>query len=147
MQLLCLGDIAIASQELCKQRWEPPLPGFPTENDKILLNWEFPLGTEINPNPRRSGNRYLSHPDSPDVIRHWSPGYACMATNHMLDAEETGLLNTQTALRERGFDIVGVGGTQNEIETPLFWETPEGRLAIINWVFPETHPDAAPCLG
>jgi len=36
---------------------------------------------------------------------------------------------------------VGAGETWEEITRPLFWETSEGRLAIVNWVFPETHPD------
>jgi hypothetical protein len=31
--------------------------------------------------------------------------------------------------------------TAGEIAQPLVWETAEGKLSIINWVFPETHPD------
>ena len=40
-----------------------------------------------------------------------------------------------------GFTTVGAGRNREEIERALFWETSEGRLAILNWVFPETHPD------
>jgi hypothetical protein len=36
--------------------------------------------------------------------------------------------------------------TAEEIARPLTWETQAGRLAVLNWVFPETHPecDAVP---
>jgi hypothetical protein len=45
------------------------------------------------------------------------------------------------SLRRAGFKTVGAGQSREETATPLLWETPEGRLGVINWVFPETHPD------
>ena len=45
------------------------------------------------------------------------------------------------SLQETGFITVGAGMTYEQITKPLFWETTDGKLAIVNWVFPETHPD------
>jgi hypothetical protein len=37
--------------------------------------------------------------------------------------------------------VFGAGITEDEIIRPIFWDTIEGRLAIVNWDFPETHLD------
>jgi hypothetical protein len=75
------------------------------------------------------------------VLQKWSPGFAALATNHILDAGEDGLVRTIQTLNQMGFMTLGAGRTREEIAQPIFWETSEGRLAIVNWVFPETHPD------
>ena len=80
------------------------------------------------------------------VLRNWAPGFATLATNHSLDVGPSGLSDTLSSLHREGFATVGAGLTCDEIARPLWWETSHGKLAILNWVFPETHPDwmAAP---
>ncbi len=141
MQLLCIGDVALADESITQQVWDPSPILIPGDEAKILLNWELPIGDAINPVPRSSGPRLLAHPDSLNVIEGWAPGFATLGTNHILDAGEEGLVHTMELLNHRGFITVGAGRSREEIERALFWETDEGRLAIINWVFPETHPD------
>jgi poly-gamma-glutamate synthesis protein (capsule biosynthesis protein) len=141
LQLLCIGDVALQGENLPQGHWIPPGELTPGEDVKVLFNWELPIGTVINPMPRSSGPRLLASTDSLRLIRRWSPGFASLATNHILDAGEEGLTATMDALNQAGFVTVGAGRTREEITRPLFWETTEGRLAIINWVFPETHPD------
>jgi hypothetical protein len=141
MQLLCLGDLALMGEAATKQVWETPGGILPGDEARILLNWELPIGTVTNPRPRSRGLRFLAHPDSPRVIRRWTPGFATLATNHILDAGTAGLADTIETLSRMGFATVGAGRTMAEIGQPRFWETSQGRLAIVNWVFPETHPD------
>jgi hypothetical protein len=141
MRLLCIGDIGITNEELLQRAWVPPGTMLPGEEMKLLLNWELPIGDAINPRPRSRGPRLLAHPASPEVLRKWSPGFAALATNHILDAGEAGLIQTIQTLNRLGFTTMGAGETWEEITRTLFWETDEGRLAIINWVFPEAHPD------
>jgi hypothetical protein len=141
MQLLCIGDVALADESLAREVWGTPQGMAPGDGARILLNWELPIGDTINPIPRSSGPRILAHPDSPRVLQRWSPGFAALATNHILDAGEGGLANTIASLNGAGFTTVGAGRTREEITRPLLWETAEGRLAVVNWVFPETHPD------
>lgn len=141
MQLLCLGDIAITQSPLPGEYWPMPVEKNPGDSYRIIFNWEFPIGTEINPVPRVRGPRLLSSPKSPDLIKNWSPGFATMATNHVLDAGVTGLKTTLVELKKRNILTVGAGMEPGEIEKPLIWEAKEGRLGVINWVFPETHPD------
>jgi hypothetical protein len=141
MQLLCIGDVAPTDQSMPSRVWTPPGGIMPGDQARVLFNWELPVGDTINPKPRFSGPRLLTHPDAMRAIQQWSPGFATLATNHILDAGEKGLSNTIDSLQGEGFTTVGAGLTQEEITRPLFWETPEGALAVVNWVFPETHPD------
>ena len=46
-----------------------------------------------------------------------------------------------------GFQTIGAGLSVDDIQKPLFWETVEGKIAIVNWVFPETHPDCETAIG
>jgi len=141
LKLICIGDVALANDKLCRSNWMPPGSATVGDEVKVLFNWELPIGTTINSVPRSSGPRLLACPDSTNVIRRWSPGFAALANNHILDAGAEALVNTIGSLNRAGFTTVGAGRTQEEIERPLFWETAEGRLAVVNWVFPETHPD------
>jgi poly-gamma-glutamate synthesis protein (capsule biosynthesis protein) len=141
MQLLCLGDVAPAHESLPEDVWRAPGGVVPSKDLKILFNWELAMGHTKNPTPRSRGPRLLAHPDSWRVIQRWSPGFAALATNHILDAGEEGLAHMIELLTRAGFRTVGAGRTREELTRPLFWETDEGRLAIVNWVFPETHPD------
>jgi hypothetical protein len=141
MQLLCVGDIAILDEYVARQAWDPPGGIVPSDEARVLFNWEFPIGKAINPQPRSSGPRHMAHPNAVHALRKWSPGFAALANNHLLDAGEDGLVDTIQGLRRAGFVTMGAGQTAEEISQPMFWETPEGRLAIVNWVFPETHPE------
>jgi len=139
MHILCLGDIAISDN--INSSWLYPLLSVKEDDFRILFNWELPIGTVFNPSPRNSGPRLLSEPNSINVIHKWAPAYAALATNHILDGGEEGLVNTIHSLNLVGFETFGAGISQEESSRSLFWETQEGRLAVINWVFPETHPD------
>ena len=141
MRLLCLGDIAIADDVTAQALWDAPVVTHPNDDLRIAVNWELPLGRTRNPIPRSSGERFLAHPDAPHVLRQWPPGFAALATNHILDGGCGGLVDTMKGLGEIGFVTVGAGCTAEQIAQVAYWQTEEGRLAIVNWVFPETHPD------
>ena len=141
MQLLCLGDIAFANRDPNQTAWKLPAGFVPSEETRILLNWEFPMGKVMNETPRVRGMRFCADPESIEVVRDWAPGIATLATNHILDAGEDGLFRTINSLQQAGFATVGARMSASEIAQPLFWESREGQLAIVNWVFAETHPD------
>jgi hypothetical protein len=141
MQLLCLGDVAFAHDQLLTHAWKPPGGIKPDGDTKILLNWELPVGNSVNPLARSSGDRLVAHPASVKLVQRWAPGLATLATNHVLDAGEAGLAHTLAELHNAGFATVGAGLHRQQITSPLFWQTAEGRLAVVNWVFAETHPD------
>lgn len=141
MRLLCLGDVALAGRDMNGCQLLSPISSSMDKEDRILFNWELPIGVKTNPIPRSKGVRILANPDALRAIRGWSPGFATLATNHILDAGKEGLSITIESLNQAGFMTVGAGQTSEEIARPLLWETAEGRLAIINWVFAETDPD------
>jgi hypothetical protein len=141
VDLLCIGDIALAARLQGQKEWAVPGGLVPGSDSQVLFNWEFPMGEKLNDTPRQRGERFRAFPDAVDMLANWAPGIAALATNHILDAGQDGLLETMGALRRAGFRIAGAGMSTGEAEQPLFWETTQGRLAIINWVFAETHPD------
>lgn len=142
MKLLCIGDIALTHRQLSEWIWDPPGDIKPGHECKVLFNWELPIGKKLNPTPRsHNAPRILSDPESTRVIRNWAPGFAALATNHILDSGSEGLADTIQDLQQAGFETFGAGITLEEVTRPLLWETSEGKLAIINWVFSETHPD------
>ncbi len=138
MQLLCVGDVAIIHNIAS---WFPPEGVTPGDEVRIIFNCELPFWHLLNPVSRKSGPRILAHPNSSTVIEKWAPGIAALATNHVLDGGVEGLSETLAVLGRSGFQTVGAGLSKDEIVKPLFWETIEGKLAIVNWVFPETNPE------
>lgn len=141
MQVLCLGDVVIADGHLPRDSRLRLGSLSPGPEARILLNWEIPVGETTNPVPRVRGPRLVASPDAPRSLEGLAPGFATLATNHILDAGAAGVAGTMQALERAGFATVGAGRTREEAAKPLFWETPEGRLAVVNWVFGETHPD------
>ena len=126
MQLLCLGDIAIGNQFANSHQWPPPGGMVLDGNNRILFNWELPIGDSINSVARISGPRLISPPRSVTPISIWSGGIATLATNHILDAGDAGLGKTISTLHKGGFMTVGAGLSNEEIARPLFWSTAEG---------------------
>jgi hypothetical protein len=141
MQLLCLGDVALGDQPPGSNTWSAPGGITPSADAQVMFNWEFPMGRRVNSRPRESGSRFIATPDSIKLVKNWAPGIATLATNHILDADEDGLAETISLLQQQGFKTVGAGLSAEEVACPLVWETAEGKLSIVNWVFAETHPD------
>lgn len=139
MKLLCIGDIAISKDDRLEGGWEPPIQL--QQDTRILFNCELPIGFKVNPVERSSGPRLIAHPGTASILQAWAPGFAALANNHILDAGEPGLVNTIDQVQKAGLVTFGAGADQAEICKPIFWETQEGTLAMVNWVFPETHPD------
>jgi hypothetical protein len=102
MKLLCTGDVALGGETISQRRWPPPLTQAPDDESRILLNWELPMGDSINPVPRSRGPRLLASQGASQVIRRWSPGFATLATNHILDAGAAGLSQTIESLNKGG---------------------------------------------
>ena len=141
LRLLCLGDVAIC-EDLSKQgSWQPPAGLKPDENTQILFNFEIPLGAQLNPLPRSSGPRFLAHPCAVETVKRWAPGFVALANNHILDGEAEGLITTCEQLTRAGFKVVGAGFVGDQHREVQIWENRCGSLAILNWVFPETHPE------
>ncbi|WP_119066622.1 CapA family protein [Aggregatilinea lenta] len=141
MRLLCVGDVAIAGDDLPKMDLLLPTNELKRDYLRVLFNWELPMGRSVNPLPRTSGPRIIGNSAGAIAIKRWPQGFAALANNHILDAEVAGLLETQTTLKETGFIPFGAGFSQTAIQEPTVWNGPEGRLGILNWVFPETHPE------
>ena len=141
MKILCLGDIAINDVSLIGCRWSLPGNIVPGNDEKIIFNWEVPLGEKVITKPRDSGPRLFVDIRTPHILEKWAPGYATLATNHMLDAGTKGLSDTIHELQVIGFKTIGAGLTEDDISEPIVWKTDQGCLSIVNWVFPETNPD------
>ncbi len=141
MRLFCVGDIAICEDLTPHGRWPTPAGFEPNENSHLLFNFEFPVGTHLNPKPRGNGQRFLADPHAIEVLQEWAPAFVTLANNHILDADYIGLMRTYKTFSDCGFKPLGAGLVEDEHRQFRIWKTDKGTLAILNWVFPETHPD------
>ena len=142
MKLLCLGDIALIEDPHADTIWPGQRPADLGYGGRVLFNWEAPLGKVARSEQRECGGpRLVACLPAVEAVRSWAPGFAALANNHILDADEIGLQNTLFSLEINGFKPFGAGFTKTEVNKPVLWETGEGSLVILNWVFPETHPD------
>ncbi|GAP11683.1 bacterial capsule synthesis protein PGA_cap [Bellilinea caldifistulae] len=141
MRLFCVGDIAICEDLSRNGSWPPPAGIQLNEHSRILFNFEFPIGTHLNPSPRASGERFMADPHAIQALKGWAPAFVTLANNHILDADSSGLMRTCQSLSACGFKPLGAGFLDEENRRYRIWETVHGTLAILNWVFPETHPD------
>ena len=144
MRLICIGDIGIHGSIPSQNPWPRPLGSRNYEDETCLLfNWEFPCGitSTSKPRPGAGARRFVAPPSSVQLLQEWPPATAALANNHLMDAGASGITTTIEALREIGISSFGVGITSHLAPQSWIWETKEGRLAIINWVTTETHPD------
>jgi hypothetical protein len=141
VKLLCLGDVAIGKDTSVSCRWEPPGNIKPGSDEKIIFNWELPIGKRLRAGAPSTHPRLSVSADTPRIIENWSPGFATLATNHMLDAGSHGIKTTIEELNLIGMETTGAGYSEEYMSKPIFWETGDGRLCLLNWVFPETNPD------
>ena len=144
MRLICIGDVALDEQRDVLEKWQRPLAHlYVAQRTCILFNWQFPCANASVKKPRMSGSmrRYVAPVGAVQVIKNWVPAVAGLANNHLMDGGVDGVVETVESLKGVGIDIVGGGLTNNEISRPWIWEGPEGRVGVLNWVTPETHPE------
>lgn len=145
MRLICIGDVALSGQSNDLGKWQRPLAHVNAEQrTRVLFNWQFPCAKASVKKPRMSGSmrRYVAPIDAVQVIKDWAPAVAGLANNHLMDGGVDGVVETVESLKRGGIDIVGGGLSHDEISRPWVWEGPEGRVGVLNWVTPETHPEA-----
>jgi poly-gamma-glutamate capsule biosynthesis protein CapA/YwtB (metallophosphatase superfamily) len=87
---------------------------------RLLLNWEI----------TDDSRTHLAR-----LIQKWSPGIAALANSQNLDVCREELATGVESLHQSGFKTLGAGMTPEEASRPLLWETAEGGITILNWVF------------
>lgn len=139
MRLLFLGDVALSG--LPPEAWDAPHPIYPGKAGRICFNLEIPAAETLNPEPRLSGERLNGCAQAGETLWRWAPAYAALANNHILDCGVDGLEHTLCAMRAVEIEPFGAGLSRQNAAQPVVWEGQAGRVALLNWVFPETHPD------
>lgn len=150
MRLICLGDLAVSGSLAPITPWPRPLSGLNgREAACVLFNWEFPCAERCLSSPRPSGSRRRSVAplEAVELVREWAPAVAALANNHLLDGGAAGVVQTINALERAGISTVGGGTSVQSISKPWVWGGEAGKVAIINWVTPETHPEAPDLSG
>jgi hypothetical protein len=144
LRLICVGDVALSGPLASLKAWSRPVTGVNTEEStSILLNWEFPFADSCVSWPRPSGSRrrYVAPLSAVELLRGWAPTVAALANNHLLDGDVKGVFRTIELLERIGISTVGGGTCIESITKPWIWEGPAGKVGILNWVTPETHPE------
>ncbi len=102
--------------------------------DYTIINLEAPISTltrEDMPEKHRVWT-YNVLPGSLEGFQHVGIDAFALANNHAFDRGTQGVLDTLRYANDGGFVVFGVGMNREEAESPLFVETPFGRVAVVS---------------
>lgn len=104
---------------------------FIAQADVKLMQWETPIADVASP-IAKSGPNLLCPPEALALPAALDINAALLANNHIGDHGGPAVRETIRRLEEAGIRTVGAGATPEEACRPLFFETPAGRLALLN---------------
>lgn len=102
--------------------------------DYTIINLEAPISTltrEDMPEKHRVWT-YNVLPGSLEGFEHVGIDAFALSNNHAFDRGTQGILDTLRHSEEGGFVVFGVGMDKEEAESPLFVETPFGKVAVVS---------------
>ncbi len=115
------------------------LGGF-VDGDYTIVNLETPI-TERTVPELPKGYNYRAHPDSLAALRRAGVDAVGLGNNHSMDFGRPGLSDTLAAAQAHSLATFGAGTDIDAARRPLLIESPQGRVAVVN--FTENFGDAA----
>lgn len=138
IRLAFLGDLMLGrgvSRKLAKHPpewfWGDVLPVL-RQADAVLANLECPI-TASDTRWRRSWKmfHFRADPAAIGILQCARVRFVCLANNHVMDFEETGLLDTLRALDAAGIRHAGAGRDAAEAAAPAMLELPGLKLGVL----------------
>ncbi len=132
MKILITGDFVI-NQPYDSSKIDQNVIDLFQQSDLNIVNLEAPV-TDSNNKLFKTGPHLKSETESTlNILKILKADVLTMANNHILDYDEKGVSDTLSFCKNHNFKPIGVGETLNEALQTLYIETPEGKLAIINF--------------
>lgn len=99
--------------------------------DVSMIQFETVL-TEDDTPIIKSGPNLKSHPETIDFFHAWGGDIALLANNHTGDFGPEPLMQTMEMLHAEGFKTVGAGANLEDASQPLYFETNDISIGILN---------------
>ncbi|MCK4511805.1 CapA family protein, partial [bacterium] len=154
--LRAVGDVALVGRSArslvqgSDPTWQRTAE-FLSDADITFANFEMPIATSsVQPAAADVSNEFLGVPASLPEFLLAGVDVAALATNHMMDWGERGLLETIEQLRERGVRVVGAGRNLDEALRGVVLERGGLRIGFVaftpsqRWTATKSKPGCAP---
>ena len=133
MKILITGDLAVTQPYDASSLIDKSVVDLFVSSDINIVNLEAPV-TESASKILKTGPNLKSHRQSViDVFKALNVKVATLANNHLMDYDEQGVADTLAFCKEQGVETVGGGMNLKEASRTLYIDTPEGKIAIVNF--------------
>ena len=103
------------------------------DSDICIVNLECPVADEDDLVIQKSGPSLRTSSETISYLKKCGFTHVTLANNHFYDYGDSGVMKTIDVLKSEGIGYVGGGRTPEEIRTPLYLDTKEGKIAILNY--------------
>ncbi|TXD51436.1 CapA family protein [Polaribacter sp. IC063] len=132
MKILITGDLVV-DQLFDNSNINEDMITLFKQSDLNIVNLEAPVTTS-NSKILKTGPHLKSHKQRTlNVLNALKVDVVTMANNHILDYDEQGVIDTLDFCQKNNFQTVGAGRNLTEASKTLFIDTPEGKIAIVNF--------------
>lgn len=132
MKLLIAGDIAILEKYSASLISQEVIDLF-AASDLNIVNLEAPVTNSSSP-ILKTGPNLKSHQDSvAEVFQALNVHVATLANNHLMDYGGQGVADTLAFCKKQEVKTVGGGMNLQEASKTLYVDSPEGKIAIVNF--------------
>lgn len=141
MKLLITGDLAVLQAYNAASQIDDKIKDLFSKSDLNIVNLEAPV-TNSNIPILKTGPNLKSHQESAkEVLKTLNIHVATLANNHLTDYGDQGVADTLQFCKEQHVKTVGGGMTIEEASQTLYLDSPEGKIALVN--FAENEWNAA----
>src|SRR5690625_2466004 len=132
MKLLITGDLVL-NQPYQTSYIDQNLVDLFKKSDLNIVNLEAPVTTS-NTKINKTGPNIKSHRESTkNVLKALEVNVVTLANNHVLDYDEQGVIDTLEFCRENEIQTVGAGKNLKEASKIFYFDSAEGKIAIVNF--------------
>lgn len=131
-KILIAGDLVI-SKPYSSSSIDPALTQLFKQSDLNIVNLEAPTTSSTSAILKTGPSIKADIQSTKDVLKHLNVSIATLANNHILDYDEKGIIDTVKLCHDLGVKTIGAGKNLQEAKNPIFIETIEGVIAILNF--------------
>lgn len=132
MKILITGDLVI-NREYKTENINDSVKTLFQQSDLNIVNLEAPVTTSASKIIKTGPHLKADEEGTLNVLKALNVNVVTLANNHVKDYDEKGVTDTLSFCKQNDIKTVGAGNDLNDASKPLFIETSEGKIAIINF--------------
>lgn len=127
------GDLYIDQNYNTNTQIGPDIANLFGQADFNIVNLETPVTESTSKILKTGPNLKADKHNTLKVLEALKVGIVTLATNHILDYGEKGLTDTLAFCEQNKIKSIGAGNTLKEASKTLFFDTEEGKIALVNF--------------